>query len=609
MPNSLEKKPLFIHFPKLWTQAGHSANDLIRFDRIEDDSDEWGDYASCGSNFERPENWSPIATEIFAESATLHALPEQLIAKEENTVPSWLWQQQPNRNSPQEETSSKQVFHRVVGAATYNAWKHGMFAHEEQARTFYEESCYALSQRFIAIEPRLLAALGSEWAYGVEKHASTQKGTATNTPTLQISNHEIDALVAGTVVPTVKKKWQKLKVSLDQPRLTVRFTDIEHEWGISTATSQHAAGIINLLSFCQEDGLVNREGLRHAVRLISTLFDLLNQREDQLAFGFTNLAALLLSQGIAYDSKEGRAYAAALTGFITAEAYIISTELAALRGQSPTFIASHDNIMRVLRNHARAAFGDKNDYEKLSVTPEALCLEDCPDLALAASAQQSWDLALKMVQHNGLRTTAPVSLTISNLLQAFVEPFSIGLAPISTLTYLHPTSGEYEPSVIPPVQSCLSLWNLPTAQRQEINQRVLNNESAQTIKDLLPTQKYTLACAHELSPRAMLSMSAALQSLIATPMNATLNIPLAASNDYITALVLEAWRSGLRSIGFIIDPNLPPIPTTQAKTQKFRQVHPSPLPKRTTRHKASIDSVTRHTTAHIRTTSDKNTKR
>ena len=47
-----------------------------------------------------------------------------------------------------------------------------------------------------------------------------------------------------------------------------------------------------------------------------------------LGLGYANLGALLMARGVAYDSGEGRAYAAMLTAIMTGEAYCHSARLA-----------------------------------------------------------------------------------------------------------------------------------------------------------------------------------------------------------------------------------------------------------------------------------------
>ena len=476
MPMSLEKQQFFIHTPRIFVRDGMTAETLIHSTKLENAECEslMGDMVA---GLERPENWSAEATEIFASAATLHALPQSAQPIEENTVPSWLWQHQGHRADATHETSADEVFRRVVGAATFKGWKQKLFKDEASARSFYEEARYALLQRFIAIEPQLLAQWGVDWAYGITKYsmgAAVPAPTST-TPSVTIANAEIDALVAGSAPAAMRKKWHHLKLSAQRPHQSIAFRDTDAEWNLNSSDHiMYASATIDLLHFRHEDGMTDVPKLRHAVRLISTLFDLLGD-VTEYAFGTCNLAALLMADALAYDSTRGRAMAAALAAFVTAEAYAISSELAAMRGMSAHFVASREQVMRALRNHARAAMGDKNDYERVSVVPEALALQDCPDLALAAAAQNAWLKAVDTAHLHGLRNIAPTCLNHSANLILFVEALSSGVAPLHALTKLSGASEGYERTLLPSVGEALEHLKLTKADAHKIRQHIMGH--------------------------------------------------------------------------------------------------------------------------------------
>ncbi|MFB2551566.1 vitamin B12-dependent ribonucleotide reductase [Ensifer soli] len=122
-----------------------------------------------------------------------------------------------------------------------------------------------------------------------------------------------------------------------------------------------------------------------------------------LGLGYANIGGLLMSSGIPYDSKEGRAIAGALTAIMTGVAYATSAEIAQKLGPFPGFKPNRESMLRVMRNHRRAAFGETSGYEGLSVNPVALIHGDCPDQALIAHAKEAWDKAVSLGEWHGYR--------------------------------------------------------------------------------------------------------------------------------------------------------------------------------------------------------------
>ena len=102
-----------------------------------------------------------------------------------------------------------------------------------------------------------------------------------------------------------------------------------------------------------------------------------------LGLGYANLGGLLMAMGIAYDSAEGRALAAAITALLTGASYATSAEMAgeacARTAPFPATRINREAMLRVIRNHRRAAHGESAGYEALSIPPVALDAANCPD--------------------------------------------------------------------------------------------------------------------------------------------------------------------------------------------------------------------------------------
>jgi ribonucleoside-diphosphate reductase alpha chain len=244
----------------------------------------------------------------------------------------------------------------------------------------------------------------------------------------------------------------------EKQTLSLRLSDIAADWNSTISTPARAA--IDLMALRHNDGSINIDALRQAARLLTILFDLQDCKD--VTIGFVNLHPLLLALGLAYDSDAARAMGASLAALITAECYATSAELACLRGASDDFAVTRDSVMRSLRNHHRAVYGDRNDYEKLSVLPSALPLKNCPDLALAAEAQRRWDEALEMARAFGLRAIQVTDLTPSPTLAMLMNSASQGIEPIHSLMVLRQRDSDlYRSFLNPVVLEALARLNYP----------------------------------------------------------------------------------------------------------------------------------------------------
>ena len=169
-------------------------------------------------------------------------------------------------------------------------------------------------------------------------------------------------------------------------------------------------------------GLFDVEGYEHAVRLwtmvleISVLMAQFPSREiaqrsydfRTLGLGYANVGGLLMSSGIPYDSEAGRAICAALSAIMTGICYATSAEMAAELGPFPRYDENRSAMLRVMRNHRRAARGERTGYEKMTTSPVPLDHAALTDgarnyLALSEHAKLAWDRALTLGQIHGFR--------------------------------------------------------------------------------------------------------------------------------------------------------------------------------------------------------------
>src|SRR5271165_6214916 len=164
------------------------------------------------------------------------------------------------------------------------------------------------------------------------------------------------------------------------------------------------------------------KGYEHAIRLwtltleISVAMAQFPSREiarlsydyRTLGLGYANIGGLLMSSGLAYDSDAGRAYCGALSAIMTGVCYATSAEMAGELGPFAAYRPNAAAMLRVIRNHRRAAHGETAGYEGLAVAPmpfdHASCLKlGAPGEVLVEHARAAWDRALALGEKNGYR--------------------------------------------------------------------------------------------------------------------------------------------------------------------------------------------------------------
>jgi ribonucleoside-diphosphate reductase alpha chain len=122
-----------------------------------------------------------------------------------------------------------------------------------------------------------------------------------------------------------------------------------------------------------------------------------------LGLGFANIGGLLMTMGLSYDSKEGRALCGALTAIMTGISYATSAEMAKELGPFPGYKKNAAHMLRVIRNHRRAAHGESRGYEALAVNPVPLDYASVPQTDIVEHAKAAWDKALELGELHGYR--------------------------------------------------------------------------------------------------------------------------------------------------------------------------------------------------------------
>ena len=152
-------------------------------------------------------------------------------------------------------------------------------------------------------------------------------------------------------------------------------------------------------------------------------------RYRTLGLGFANIGGLLMSAGIPYDSAEGRAICGAISAIMTGVSYATSAEMAAELGPFPGYEPNADDMLRVIRNHRRAAHGERRVYEKLALRRCRSTTPRSKTRALATRRDAAWDRALELGQEHGYRNAQATVVAPTGTIGLVMDCDTTGIEP------------------------------------------------------------------------------------------------------------------------------------------------------------------------------------
>ena len=279
---------------------------------------------------------------------------------------------------------------------------------------------------------------------------------------------------------------------------------------------------LNLVRFQDDKGAFDIELFRHAARLWTIVLEIsvlmasfpsrriaeLSYRYRTLGLGFANIGSLLMRQGIAYDSDEGRSICGAITAIMTGEAYATSAEMAAELGAFPGFEDNRESVLRVMGNHRRAAYNAPAEmYEGLTIRPQGLEAETTPPDLLAA-ARDAWDRALELGSEHGFRNAQATVLAPTGTIGLVMDCDTTGIEPDFALVKFKKLAGGgyfkiinqgipaalqalgYDPEQIDDIVAYTvghgTLEGCPTIDHEELHLRGFTDEVLAKVEGALP---------------------------------------------------------------------------------------------------------------------------
>ncbi len=239
---------------------------------------------------------------------------------------------------------------------------------------------------------------------------------------------------------------------------------------------------MNLLKFLK-DGSFDAASYMHATKLwtitleISVLMAQFPSPEiaersykfRTLGLGYANIGGLLMNMGFGYDSDEGRALTGVLTAIMTGVSYKTSAEMAAELGAFSGYAKNADHMLRVIRNHKRAAYGETSGYEGLAVPPVPLDHDNCPDGRLLNLAHKAWDEALALGEQHGYRNAQVSVIAPTGTIGLVMDCDTTGIEPdFALVKFKKLAGGGYFKIINQSVPAALVKLGYKPAQIEEI---------------------------------------------------------------------------------------------------------------------------------------------
>ncbi len=201
---------------------------------------------------------------------------------------------------------------------------------------------------------------------------------------------------------------------------------------------------LNLMKFYDEErNRIDLDAYRHAIRLWTIVLEIsvlmaqfpsqriaeLSYRFRTLGLGYANLGTYLMVSGIPYASQQAYALTGALTAILTGVAYKTSAEMAAELGPFPGYERNREHMLRVIRNHRRAAYSAPNEeYEGLSIKPMGINPRYVAEDILAA-ARTAWDEALSFGEQYGYRNAQTTVIAPTGTIGLVMDCDTTGIEP------------------------------------------------------------------------------------------------------------------------------------------------------------------------------------
>lgn len=328
---------------------------------------------------------------------------------------------------------------------------------------------------------------------------------------------------------------------------------------------------INLLKYLNDDGSFDVEEFKHTIELMFTAQEILvgysayptesitkNARAyRELGLGYANLGALLMAQGLPYDSDEGRAQAAAITAIMTGHAYATSAKIARKIGPFAGFHKDREGMIRVLKQHRAAV----NDIDASLVSEKLL-----------SAAATSWDQAVELSELYGVRNSQASVLAPTGTIGLMMDCDTTGIEPDLGLVKVKKLVGGGTMHIVnQTVPRALKALGYSPSQIEKIVSYIDVEKTIIGAPELDENHLPVFACSmgdNSIHYSGHVKMMAAAQPFLSGAISKTVNLPEDATVEDIEQLHIDAWKMGLKAVAIYRDNCKVAQPLSMAKKAK-----------------------------------------
>ena len=331
----------------------------------------------------------------------------------------------------------------------------------------------------------------------------------------------------------------------------------------------------NLLKFMDVSGNFDVIGFRKAVDIVISAQEFIvgnasypteKITENSLVYrplgmGYANLGALLMFNGLAYDSDEGRDFAAVITAIMTGEAYLQSARIASKLGPFQGYAKNREPFLEVMRMH-RAALQNVNAAH----VPKDLM----------QAAQECWDNAVLEGTVHGYRNAQASVLAPTGTIGFMMDCDTTGVEPdLALVKFKKLVGGGTMKIVNNTVPVALARLGYAQSEIRTIAAYIDENgtiEGAPFAKEEhLPV--FDCAFKAQRGTRSIhymghIKMMAAVQPFISGAISKTVNVPENITPEEIAEIFMQSWRMGVKAIAIYRDNSKRTQPLSTLSTAK-----------------------------------------
>src|SRR6476646_5791576 len=314
---------------------------------------------------------------------------------------------------------------------------------------------------------------------------------------------------------------------------------------------------LNLMKFRREDGSFDTDDFNHAVDIVFLAQEIVVGFSSyptegiaananafrQLGLGYANLGALLMSDGLPYDSDTGRNVAAAITALMTGRAYRQSALIAAgATGPYDAYEKNREPHNGVMRMHRDASY---------EVDPSGIKGD------LLGAAQRSWDEAVELGDEHGYRNAQATVLAPTGTISFLMDCDTTGIEPDFSLVKFKELVGGGQMTIANrSVPLALQTLGYSEAEIDQIAAHITAKSTivgAPGLKDEhLPVFDVAVG-ERAISHTGHIDMMAATQPFISGAISKTVNLPQTATVDDIADAYTRGWKGGLKALAIYRD--------------------------------------------------------